>query len=138
MTLHPHHASSARNTELAHFIRDQWTDFGFDAKLIKYNVLLSFPEKGKINGASLHDGNGTVRFQTAKTEKALEPSEESPDALPPFSGYSPTGKFKVTKSGSDMSCISEKHFLNFHLQASSSKYKLIKMNITTGKCSTWK
>ena len=114
MTLKPHLASSARNTDLAHFIRDQWRDFGFDAKLIRYNVLLSFPEKGKINGASLQDGSGTVRFRTAKQEKVLEPSEESPDALPPFSGYSPTGKFKVTKSSCDMSCVSVKQ--NFHLQ----------------------
>lgn len=98
MTLKPHHASSVRNLELAHVIKDQWTDFGFDVKLVKYNVLLSFPEKGKINGAFLQDGNGTVRFETAKQEKILEPSEESTDALPPFSGYSPTGKFKVTNS----------------------------------------
>ena len=116
MTLKPHHASSARNTELAHFIRDQLRDFGFDAKLIRYNVLLSFPEKGKINGASLQDGSGTVRFQTPKQEKVLEPSEQSPDALPPFSGYSPTGKFKVTKISHDASCISVNHFLSFHLQ----------------------
>ena len=115
MTLKPHHASSARNTELAHFIRDQWRDFGFDAKLIRYNVLLSFPEKGKINGASLQDGSGTVRFQTAKQEKVVEPSEESPDALPPFSGYSPTGKFKVTKISCDMSCTSVNHILSSHL-----------------------
>lgn len=94
LTLKPHHASSVRNLELAHIIKDQWTDFGFDVKLVRYNVLLSFPEKGKINGAFLQDGNGTVRFETAKQEKILEPSEESADALPPFSGYSPTGKFK--------------------------------------------
>ena len=81
-------------------IKDQWSSYGFDVKLIKYNVLLSFPEKGKINGASLYDGNGTIRFQTAKNEKVLEPSEESPDALPPFSGYSPTGKEKVTNCAS--------------------------------------
>ena len=91
----PHVASSSRNTELAHFLKDQWTGYGFDAKLIRYNVLLSFPEKGKINGATLQDGNGTVRYQTAKQEKVLEPSEDSPDALPPFSAYSPTGKEKV-------------------------------------------
>ena len=65
-------------------------------KLVRYNVLLSFPEKGKINGATLQDANGTVQFLTAKNEKVLEPSEESPDALPPFSAFSPTGKAKVT------------------------------------------
>lgn len=67
-------------------------------KLIKYNVLLSFPEKGKINGASLQDGSGKVQYQTAKDEKVLEPSEESSDALPPFSAFSPTGKEKVLNS----------------------------------------
>lgn len=102
LTLKPHHASSSRNTELAHFIKDQWAGYGFDVKLIRYNVLLSFPEKGKINGASLQDGNGTVVYQTAKEEKPLEPSEESPDALPPFSAYSPTGKEKVINSAGDI------------------------------------
>ena len=96
LTLKPHHASSSRNKELADIIRDQWKGYGFEAKLIRYNVLLSFPEKGKMNGASLQDANGTVIFLTAKKEKILEPSEESPDTLPPFSAYSPTGKFKVT------------------------------------------
>ncbi len=106
LTLKPHHASSTRNTELAHIIKDQWTGYGFDVKLIRYNVLLSFPEKGKINGASLQDGNGTVVYRTAKQEKVLEPSEESQDALPPFSAYSPSGKVKVITCTSNMRCRS--------------------------------
>ena len=96
LTLEPHPASSSRNKELAQLIKDQWTHFGFEVKLVRYNVLLSFPEKGKINGASLQDANGTIKFLTAKEEKVLEPSENSPDALPPFSAFSPTGKAKVT------------------------------------------
>ena len=59
-------------------------------------MLLSFPEEGKINGASLLDANGTVQFLTAKDEQVLEPSEKSPDVLPPFSAFSPTGKAKVS------------------------------------------
>ena len=81
-------------------IKDQWTGYGFDIKLVRYNVLLSFPEEGKINGASLLDANGTVQFLTAKEEEVLEPSEKSPDVLPPFSAFSPTGKAKV-------SCLTE-------------------------------
>lgn len=94
LTLKPHHASSDRNKELAQIIKQEWTSYGFNVKLVRYNVLLSFPEKGKINGATLQDANGTVQFLTAKNEKVLEPSEESPDALPPFSAFSPTGKAK--------------------------------------------
>ena len=101
LTLKPHHASSSRNEELAENIKHQWTSYGFDVKFVKYNVLLSFPEKGKINGASLLDANGTVKFITAKTEEVVEPSENSPDALPPFSAYSPTGKAKVMNNNNN-------------------------------------
>lgn len=94
LTLHPHHASSKRNTELAEWIKERWESYGFEVKLLQYNVLLSFPVEGKINGAKLYDGSGTVRFQTAEKEKVMEESENSSNALPPFSGYSPTGKEK--------------------------------------------
>ena len=101
LTLKPHHASSSRNEELAENIKHQWTSYGFDVKFVKYNVLLSFPEKEKINGASLLDANGTVKFFTAKNEEFVEPSENSPDALPPFSAYSPTGKAKVNNNNNN-------------------------------------
>ena len=101
LTLKPHHASSSRNEELAENIKHQWTSYGFDVKFVKYNVLLSFPEKGKLNGASLLDANGTVKFLTSKNEEVVEPSENSPDALPPFSAYSPTGKAKVNNNNNN-------------------------------------
>lgn len=94
LTLEPHQASSSRNKELAEMIKGQWISYGFDVKLVRYNVLLSFPEEGKINGASLLDANGTVKFKTANHEEVFEPSERSPDVLPPFSAFSPTGKAK--------------------------------------------
>ena len=100
LTLYPHHASSKRNTELAEWIKERWESYGFEVKLLQYNVLLSFPVEGKINGAKLYDGSGTVRFQTAEKEKVMEESENSSNALPPFSGYSPTGKEKVTNCAS--------------------------------------
>ena len=103
LTLEPHQASSSKNKELAEMIKGQWISYGFDVKLVGYNVLLSFPEKGKINGASLLDANGTVKFKTANHEEVLEPSERSPDVLPPFSAFSPTGKAKV---GSTLFCFS--------------------------------
>ena len=91
LTSRPHHASSPRNTELAHIIHDKWKEYGFDVKLVKYNVLLSFPEKGQVNGASLLNDSNNVIFETAKQEKILDPLENFTDALPPFSAYSPSG-----------------------------------------------
>ena len=95
-TSKPHHASSPRNKELAMIIHDKWIEYGFNVKLVKYTVLLSFPQNGKINGASLLDDTNRTVFQTAKQEEILEPSENSSDALPPFSAYSPTGVATVS------------------------------------------
>ena len=95
LTLKPHYASFDRNTELAHFIHGRWKSYGFDAKIIKYNVLLSFPMEGKTNGAFLLNGSGEIMYRTAEKEKVLEPSEADPDVLPPFNAYSATGKAKV-------------------------------------------
>ena len=97
MTLKPHHASSSRNKELAEMIKVQWTSYGFDVKLVRYNVLLSFPMEGKINGVALLDGNGSVMFRSANHEEVLEPMERSSDVLRPFSAFSPTGKAKVSR-----------------------------------------
>lgn len=97
LTLKPHHASSRRNKELAEMIKAQWTSYGFDVKLVRYNVLLSFPMEGKINGVALLDGNGTVMFRSANREEVLEPMEQSSDVLRPFSAFSPTGKAKVSR-----------------------------------------
>ncbi|XP_074628297.1 putative N-acetylated-alpha-linked acidic dipeptidase isoform X1 [Acropora palmata] len=94
LTLKPHHASSRRNKELAEMIKAQWTSYGFDVKLVRYNVLLSFPVEGKINGVALLDGNGSVMFRSANREEVLEPMEQSSDVLRPFSAFSPTGKAK--------------------------------------------
>lgn len=97
LTLKPHHASSRRNKELAEMIKAQWTSYGFDVKLVRYNVLLSFPVEGKINGVALLDGNGSVMFRSANREEVLEPMEQSSDVLRPFSAFSPTGKAKVSR-----------------------------------------
>ncbi|EDO42931.1 predicted protein [Nematostella vectensis] len=92
LTSRPHIAASARNLELAENISETWKNLGFGSvKKVKYNVLLSFPTKNKTNGAMLLDGNGDVKFETAKQNKPVEPSEDSPDAYPPYSAYSPTG-----------------------------------------------
>lgn len=94
-TSSPHIAGKARNTEIAHIIHDAWNSYGFDTKLVKYNVLLSYPVKGKFSGAVLVDGSGEYVFKTAQQEEFLDPSENSSDAVPPFSGYSASGVIPV-------------------------------------------
>ncbi|KAK3736513.1 hypothetical protein QZH41_009387 [Actinostola sp. cb2023] len=94
LTSQPHIAASARNTELAHNISDTWKSYGFDSvKLVKYNVLLSFPSKNKTNGAFILDDKGNISFRTPEQSKTVVEDENSPDASPPFSAYSPTGSF---------------------------------------------
>jgi N-acetylated-alpha-linked acidic dipeptidase len=97
LTSKPHIAGSARNTELAHNISSTWKSYGFDTvKMVRYNVLLSFPTANKTNGAFILDDKGNTSFETAKQEDIVDPSCDSPDASPPFSAYSPTGQATVS------------------------------------------
>ena len=94
-TSSPHIAGKARNTEIAHIIHDEWQSYGFDTKLVKYNVLLSYPVKGKFSGVVLINGSGEYIFKTAQQEEPLVPSENFSDVVPPFSGYSASGVIPV-------------------------------------------
>ena len=58
---------------------------------MKYNVLLSYPVEGRFSGAVLVNGSGDYVFKTAQQEEILDPSENSSNAVPPFSAYSASG-----------------------------------------------
>ena len=51
--------------------------------------------KGKFSGAVLVNNSGGEVFRTAQQEEILDPSENSSDAIPPFSGYSASGVIEV-------------------------------------------
>lgn len=107
--LKPHIAASPRNLELAYNISNTWKSYGFDSvKIVKYNVLLSFPTRNKTNGAFILDDQGKVQFRTPEKIKTVEKDEISPDAVPPFSAYSPTGiaTVRIATNAESVMCLS--------------------------------
>jgi N-acetylated-alpha-linked acidic dipeptidase len=96
LTKHPHSAGSLRNRELASYIKDKWqNEYGIEAKLIRYNVMLSFPSKEKTSAVHLINSKDEINFTTQHKEKALEASENQSEILPPFAAYSPSGNITV-------------------------------------------
>jgi len=66
----PHIAGSPRQKELAEELVKRWREYGFDkVEMPEYKVLLSQPEKGKRNTASVLFSNGSVAFQTTGKAK---------------------------------------------------------------------
>jgi N-acetylated-alpha-linked acidic dipeptidase len=45
LTRRPHHAGTEENYRLALYLRDQWEDLGFETELVKYDVLLPWPDE---------------------------------------------------------------------------------------------
>ena len=80
------------------YIKDKWqNEYGIEAKLIRYNVLLSFPSKEKHSAVHLINSRNKVNFTTQLMEKAVETSEKQSGVLPPFAAYSPSGNITVRK-----------------------------------------
>lgn len=68
----PHIAGSARQKKLAEDLVKRWREYGFDqVEMPEYRVLLSQPQKGKQNTASVLFRNGSVAFQTTGKAKVV-------------------------------------------------------------------
>uniref|UniRef100_A0A8C5Q5G0 Aminopeptidase NAALADL1 n=1 Tax=Leptobrachium leishanense TaxID=445787 RepID=A0A8C5Q5G0_9ANUR len=91
----PHMATSEGDEELVKMILDRWTnkDFGLDeAKEMRYDVYLSFPDKGNPNRVNVVSPAGNTLFQTVITEENLHDSDQlHADVVTPFAAYSPRG-----------------------------------------------
>ena len=89
----PHIGGSNISYEQALYIQKEWQRFGFEVKLKKYDVLLSFPKRPNI--ASIVNRDGQVSFTAQRTEKVLENDENHPDVVPPFNAFSASGNVTV-------------------------------------------
>eukprot|EP00057_Strongylocentrotus_purpuratus_P007572 XP_011662046.1 PREDICTED: glutamate carboxypeptidase 2-like [Strongylocentrotus purpuratus] len=94
LTRDPHVAGTKENEKLADDIQTNWTNYGFDAKIYAYDVLLSFPSEveGEDNAIRILNGSD-VYFQSQLKEEPLDDlSREKEDLiLPPFNAYSASG-----------------------------------------------
>eukprot|EP00658_Telonema_sp_P-2_P064663 TRINITY_DN5380_c0_g1_i6.p1 TRINITY_DN5380_c0_g1~~TRINITY_DN5380_c0_g1_i6.p1 ORF type:complete len:316 (-),score=80.41 TRINITY_DN5380_c0_g1_i6:168-1115(-) len=86
----PHVAGSPRDKETAEWTRDQLVEYGIDARIREYRVLLTAPLRNSLRVVAPSNATGYV---PTLREKPLpdDPITNDPTVLPPFHGYSASG-----------------------------------------------
>ncbi|XP_016062294.1 PREDICTED: N-acetylated-alpha-linked acidic dipeptidase 2 [Miniopterus natalensis] len=88
----PHLAGTEQNLLLAKEIQTQWKKFGLDsAKLVHYDVLLSYPNETNANYISIIDEQGMEIFKTAHLESPPGGYENVTNIVPPYNAFSAQG-----------------------------------------------
>uniref|UniRef100_A0A8C7AG42 N-acetylated-alpha-linked acidic dipeptidase 2 n=1 Tax=Neovison vison TaxID=452646 RepID=A0A8C7AG42_NEOVI len=88
----PHLAGTERNLLLAKKIQTQWKKFGLDsAKLVHYDVLLSYPNETNANYISIMDEHGIEIFNTSYLEPPPDGYENVTNIVPPYNAFSAQG-----------------------------------------------
>uniref|UniRef100_A0A671FR77 N-acetylated-alpha-linked acidic dipeptidase 2 n=1 Tax=Rhinolophus ferrumequinum TaxID=59479 RepID=A0A671FR77_RHIFE len=88
----PHLAGTEQNLLLAKKIQTQWKKFGLDsAKLVHYDVLLSYPNETNANYISVMDERGIEIFKTSNLELLPDGYENVTDIVPPYNAFSAQG-----------------------------------------------
>ncbi|XP_022242657.1 uncharacterized protein LOC106460275 [Limulus polyphemus] len=96
LTEQTHLAGTARNNELARYIRDTWKAQGLDkVDLVPYDILLSYPDKDKPNKVHIVDDNERIIFSSSHLE---DPTASPKDIIPAFNGYAPRGDVTLQKA----------------------------------------
>lgn len=92
LTSRPHLGGTVEEKENAEYIKAKWDEQGLDSsRIIRYNILLSYPRKDQPNHAYILAENGTEVFRTAAEEAPLEHGDKHPDTVPPFNAYAKAG-----------------------------------------------
>nr|XP_002708686.2 N-acetylated-alpha-linked acidic dipeptidase 2 isoform X1 [Oryctolagus cuniculus] len=88
----PHLAGTEQNLLLAKKIQTQWKKFGLDsAKLVHYDVLLSYPNETNANYISIVNEHGIEIFKTTSLEPAPDGYENVTNIVPPYNAFSAQG-----------------------------------------------
>ncbi|XP_069325180.1 N-acetylated-alpha-linked acidic dipeptidase 2 isoform X2 [Eulemur rufifrons] len=88
----PHLAGTEQNLLLAKKIQTQWKKFGLDsAKLVHYDVLLSYPNETNANYISIVDEHGIEIFNTSYLEPLPDGYENVTNIVPPYNAFSAQG-----------------------------------------------
>lgn len=89
----PHLAGTEQNLRLAEQIREEWLVFGLDsAKLVWYDVLLSYPNATRPNYISVVDQHGDEVVKSSLAEPVPEGYENVSDIVPPYNAFSAQGQ----------------------------------------------
>ncbi|KAM7086180.1 N-acetylated-alpha-linked acidic dipeptidase 2 isoform 2-T3 [Molossus nigricans] len=88
----PHLAGTEQNLLLAKKIQTQWKKFGLDsAKLVHYDVLLSYPDETNASYISILDEHGVEIFKTSSLEPPPDGYENVTNIVPPYNAFSAQG-----------------------------------------------
>ncbi|XP_012508106.1 PREDICTED: N-acetylated-alpha-linked acidic dipeptidase 2 [Propithecus coquereli] len=88
----PHLAGTEQNLLLAKKMQTQWKKFGLDsAKLVHYDVLLSYPNETNANYISIVDEHGIEIFNTSYIEPLPDGYENVTNIVPPYNAFSAQG-----------------------------------------------
>ncbi|KAG8518607.1 N-acetylated-alpha-linked acidic dipeptidase 2, partial [Galemys pyrenaicus] len=92
LTKLPHLAGTEQNLLLAEKIQSQWEGFGLDsARLVHYDVLLSYPDAAKASYVAALDAQGLEVFKTSRPEAAPPGYENVSGIVPPYNAFSASG-----------------------------------------------
>jgi len=92
LTEEPHIAASERDRFLTNWIKQKWTEYGFDSvSLSPYQFLLSYPRPDQPNKIYLHDSTGKVQFTSKHKEDVLRPEDEHEQFIHAFNAFAPAG-----------------------------------------------
>ena len=88
MTRAPHHAGTEENYRLALYLRDQWESFGFETEMVRYDILIPWPEELSLR---------LVHPEEVQLEVTEPPIPEDPDSsveggLPGMAAYVASGR----------------------------------------------
>ena len=92
LTQFPHLAGQDRDRDLAHFIRDKFSEFGLDAKLNKYKLRLSYPNQTNPNKITLSNDEDGIFFTSNHSEVYPGGSQLPDNFVDGFLAYSPRGQ----------------------------------------------
>ncbi|XP_022258162.1 glutamate carboxypeptidase 2 homolog, partial [Limulus polyphemus] len=92
----PHVAGTARDFELAKYIRNMWSNQGLDkVEMVPYNILLSYPDPQHPNTVEIVDSNNGEVFFTAQLQEKKVPQAGGEDMGMAYNGFSPSGDVTV-------------------------------------------
>jgi len=88
LTRAPHHAGTEENYRLAVYLRDLWEEFGFETEMVKYDILVPWPEELSLR---------LVAPEVIELETTEPPIPEDPDTyveggLPGMAAYVTSGR----------------------------------------------
>ncbi|KAG8445767.1 hypothetical protein GDO86_010524 [Hymenochirus boettgeri] len=97
LTQKPHMATTPADEDLVTVILSHWNDLksGLDeAKEVRYDVFLSFPDKKNPNNVKVVTPEGTKKFECKHAEDHLTGDQNDTDIVQPYLAFAPNGTAK--------------------------------------------